>query len=156
MALAILATLFGGESDDLRVLWECAQGDVDSSTRRADLAAWRLRTCLRGLYLARSCPDLGELCARSDVTVPAGTVADVLAGGLVPDRGTAMMLAAALGGTAEIGILREEAGRALSGVGRPIPVGGLRCGTTAYRGHPKPGDPRTAGVRAQEGQPPRS
>ncbi|MFF6778993.1 helix-turn-helix domain-containing protein [Streptomyces sp. NPDC012637] len=86
----MMATIFGGTAMDVRLLWEQAQGLPATSRLSVEAAADRLRSALRGLHLAASCPDPAELCAGSHV-VPA-VVTAALAGDLVPDWPTTALL----------------------------------------------------------------
>ncbi|MEV0375892.1 helix-turn-helix transcriptional regulator [Streptomyces sp. NPDC050636] len=92
----MLATIFGGNAAELRVLWESAQGVAYPSRQTVEGAAQRLQDALRGLYLAAACPDLEQLSVEGELS--AAAVGEVLRGDVVPDWATTGALIARLGG----------------------------------------------------------
>ncbi|MGW7521122.1 helix-turn-helix domain-containing protein [Streptomyces sp. NPDC054796] len=104
----MLATIFGGEAEEMRTLWESAHGVTRPVRKGVPAAAGRLHAALRGLYLAAQCP--GEECVSEAAgALSPETVADVLAGELVPRWPEMALLVRALGGCpADIRPLWEE------------------------------------------------
>ncbi|MGW0902905.1 helix-turn-helix domain-containing protein [Streptomyces sp. NPDC002853] len=86
----MLATIFGGDPAELRILWEDAKGIRHPSRQSVTAAAGRLHAALRGMYLAAACPDLEGLCAST--ALPAQVAAAVLEGDLIPDWPTTALL----------------------------------------------------------------
>ncbi|WP_406293756.1 helix-turn-helix domain-containing protein [Embleya sp. NBC_00888] len=89
-----LAGKLGGEARELRALWECSRG-IDHHIRRElrDLALL-LAQMLRGLWLAAGRP-VPERIGGAPLTPD--SVGRILAGELIPDRGTAELLVERLG-----------------------------------------------------------
>lgn len=79
----MLATIFGGDAGELRILWEAAQGIAPPARQTVEGAAARLNAALRGLHLAAARPDAGRLCAGTRLTEE--LVQAVLEGRHVPD-----------------------------------------------------------------------
>lgn len=92
----MLATIFGGQASELRMLWESTQGGAQPPRQTVKGAAQRLQDAFRGLYLAAFCPDLEDVTIEGQVS--AATVAEVLRGNVVPDWETTGALVAKLGG----------------------------------------------------------
>ncbi|WP_268249892.1 helix-turn-helix domain-containing protein [Streptomyces albospinus] len=92
----MLATIFGGQASELRMLWESTQGGAHPPRQTVKGAAQRLQDAFRGLYLAAFCPDLEDVTIEGQVS--AATVTEVLRGNVVPDWETTGALVAKLGG----------------------------------------------------------
>ncbi|MFF0740522.1 hypothetical protein ACFYVL_08970 [Streptomyces sp. NPDC004111] len=90
----LLALVFQGAPEDLRLVWEAAQGVSRPSFQDAGEAQRHLCAALRGLHLAAGEPDLADLCRGTDVTSEAAI--GVLASGIVPDWPTTARLATLL------------------------------------------------------------
>ncbi|MFJ8738729.1 helix-turn-helix domain-containing protein [Embleya sp. NPDC127516] len=89
-----LAGKLGGEAHELRALWECSRG-IDHHIRRElrDLAML-LAQMLRGLWLAAGRPVSDRI---GGAPLTPDSVGRILAGELIPDRGTAELLVVRLG-----------------------------------------------------------
>ncbi|MGW1996328.1 helix-turn-helix domain-containing protein [Embleya sp. NPDC001921] len=89
-----LAGKLGGEARELRALWECSRG-IDHTIRRElrDLATL-LAQMLRGLWLAVGRPEPEGI---GGAPLTPDSVRRILAGELIPDRGTAELLVERLG-----------------------------------------------------------
>ncbi|MBC3844684.1 helix-turn-helix transcriptional regulator [Streptacidiphilus sp. 4-A2] len=114
----MLASVLGGDPEDLRFLWESAQGLVGCPRQPLEQAVARLHAAVRGLYLAAGRPDLRRLCSRAQGGITADLAQAVLAGACVPDWRATAALAAGLGG---------RAGAQAAVGGRPLRLPGLRA-----------------------------
>ncbi|GAA4027042.1 helix-turn-helix transcriptional regulator [Streptomyces plumbiresistens] len=94
-----LAALFGGDPDELAVLWENAQGLTPPARQALPDAAARLNAALRGLYLAAASPSPARIHEASGGTLSETTVKEMLGGRLVPDWKTTVAFVRAVGGT---------------------------------------------------------
>ncbi|MFD7589267.1 helix-turn-helix domain-containing protein [Kitasatospora sp. NPDC059811] len=95
--LQTLARAFGGVPEELRLLWEVAQGAERPGRVSVAGAADQMLRAIRGLHLAAGQPDAEAVCALAR-GVSAELVRSVLAGETVPDWPVVSQLAAALGG----------------------------------------------------------
>ncbi|MFE4518042.1 helix-turn-helix domain-containing protein [Kitasatospora sp. NPDC056783] len=95
--LLMLAEAFGGVPEELRLLWEVAQGVARAGRVSVAGAADQLVQAIRGLHLAAGQPDAQTVCALAR-GVPAEVVRSLLAGETVPDWSVVSEVAAALGG----------------------------------------------------------
>ncbi|MFG3285311.1 helix-turn-helix domain-containing protein [Streptomyces sp. NPDC048111] len=93
----MLTMAFHGDPAELRVLWECSQGQVHSARMSAEGAAGDLAAALRGLHLAAGCPPLEQLAHGYGLSATAAGL--ILAGRLLPDWPATARLASALGGS---------------------------------------------------------
>ncbi|MGX8910253.1 hypothetical protein ACR820_34390 [Streptomyces netropsis] len=88
----MLTTVFGGQPQETRFLWEVSQGMKQTARLSPADAGRNLRYALRGLHLAAGCPSSQEI---SDATgVSADVVVGVLSGCGLPNWSTAAALAA--------------------------------------------------------------
>ncbi|WSQ15126.1 helix-turn-helix domain-containing protein [Streptomyces sp. NBC_01231] len=94
-----LAVLFGGDADELAVLWENAQGLTPPTRQALPDAAARLNAALRGLYLAAASPSPARIHEASAGKLSESTVKEMLGGRLVPDWKTTVAFVRAVGGT---------------------------------------------------------
>ncbi|MGW0313987.1 helix-turn-helix domain-containing protein [Streptomyces flavidovirens] len=90
----MLATIFDGSADDVRVLWERAQGPAAAPRQSVDAAAGRFRGALRGLYLAAACPEPAGLCAGTNLSPE--RIRAILGGDQIPDWPTTAHLVSRL------------------------------------------------------------
>ncbi|MEU8682144.1 helix-turn-helix transcriptional regulator [Streptomyces sp. NPDC048611] len=119
----MLATIFGGRAQELRALWESAQGVSYPARQGVHSAAQRLQDALRGLYLAASCPELTRGRDRGLTTQAAG---EALRGEVVPDWPTTSALITWLGGhPADVRPLWEDVHYAFLTSHDVFPCGGL-------------------------------
>ena len=126
----MLASVLGGHPQDLRFLWESAQGLVGSPRQPVEQAVSRLHCAVRGLYLAAGQPELEHLSRKlGGAEVTAGLVGAVLAGECVPDWPTTAALTASLGGrVVEVRPLWEDVHYAFLACQDSFPAGGLPRG----------------------------
>jgi transcriptional regulator with XRE-family HTH domain len=94
-----LADLFGGNPEELTVLWENAQGITPPARQPLTVATARLKTALRGLYLAAASPTNARIHQASGGTLSVPVIKDILSGRLVPDWKTTVAFVRAIGGT---------------------------------------------------------
>ncbi|ELP66217.1 helix-turn-helix domain-containing protein [Streptomyces sp. WI04-05B] len=94
-----LTDLFGGDPDELTVLWENAQGITPAARQPIPDAMARLKTALRGLYLAAASPPHARIHKASGGVLSVAVVKDILSGQLVPDWKTTVAFVRAIGGT---------------------------------------------------------
>ncbi|MEV6594750.1 helix-turn-helix domain-containing protein [Streptomyces acidicola] len=94
-----LADLFGGDPDELTVLWENAQGLTPMARQPIPDATARLKTALRGLYLAAASPPYSRIHDASGQALSVPVIKDILNGQLVPEWKTTVTFVRALGGT---------------------------------------------------------
>ncbi|MBT2529923.1 helix-turn-helix transcriptional regulator [Streptomyces sp. ISL-99] len=105
-----LATAFGGEPEQVSVLWESAHSMTPVARQPFPHQAGRLRSALWGLYLAAARPDTAHLCRICPGVLTPEVVEDLLSGDLLPDWETTGAFVSALGGwPADIRPLWEEA-----------------------------------------------
>ncbi|MFC9227425.1 helix-turn-helix domain-containing protein [Streptomyces decoyicus] len=137
----MLATIFGGRAQELRTLWESAQGVAYPARQDVHSAAQRLQDALRGLYLAASCPELAGVRGRGLTTQAAG---EALRGEVVPDWPTTSALITWLGGhPADVRPLWEDVHYAFLTSHDVFPCGGLsrsRLPEPEAGNGPEPGD----------------
>ncbi|MFJ7280881.1 helix-turn-helix domain-containing protein [Kitasatospora sp. NPDC098663] len=95
--LLMLARAFGGAPEELRLLWEVAQGVARAGRVSVAGAADQLVQAVRGLYLAAGQPDPEAVCVLAR-GVSVEVVCSLLAGETVPEWSVVSELAAALGG----------------------------------------------------------
>ncbi|MER7179495.1 helix-turn-helix transcriptional regulator [Streptomyces hyaluromycini] len=94
-----LTELFGGDPEELEVLWETAQGMTLPARQPFRDAAARLNAALRGLYLAAASPSAPRIHEASAKALSVATIHDVLDGRIVPDWKTTAAFVHAVGGT---------------------------------------------------------
>ncbi|MFJ3421828.1 hypothetical protein ACIPN8_36415 [Streptomyces sp. NPDC086082] len=94
-----LACVFTGSAEDLRVLWESADGAVRPARLPARGAAGYLAAALRGLHLAAGFPTLRQLSSRA--LLPPECLSGILAGRHTPPWAATARLVRALGGSIE-------------------------------------------------------
>ncbi|GGS72305.1 hypothetical protein GCM10010222_11380 [Streptomyces tanashiensis] len=120
----MLATIFMGDPQELRFLWEAARGVTLPTRRPVAEAAARLHAALRGLYLAADCPDPVLLAQKTPLS--ASVVRDVLAGHHIPDWHLTSQLVRQLGARpAAVRPLWEELHYAFLASHDIFPHGGL-------------------------------
>lgn len=90
----MLATILGGEAEELRLVWEAVSGVSPRSRLSPAEAARRLHVALRGLHLAAAAPPVEELCRGT--RLEPDVIAAVLDGSVVPDWATVKEFAAQL------------------------------------------------------------
>ncbi len=123
----MLATIFRGNAQELRVLWEGARGLCQPSRQSMEVAAQRLQAALRGLHLAAACPDPEVLC-RGTALAPA-VVRGVLSGEHIPDWPTTAQIVARLAAhPALIKPLWEDVHYAFLASHSAFPTGGMATG----------------------------
>lgn len=96
--VATLAELFGGEPDELRVLFESAHGLMAPTRHAMPDAVARLQAALRGLHLAAGRPQSGVIRKASHGTLSTQAIGEILAGVMVPGWEQTAALVTALGG----------------------------------------------------------
>jgi len=131
-----LASVLGGDPEDLRFLWESAQGLTASPRRPLEQAIARLHCAVRGLYMAAGQPELERLSPRLGTGLAADLVGAVLAGECVPDWPTTAALAAGLGGrVVELRPLWEDVHYAFLACQASFPPGGMQHGAPCEPQH---------------------
>ncbi|MET9116060.1 helix-turn-helix transcriptional regulator [Streptomyces longwoodensis] len=96
--VSALAELFGGEPDELRVLFDSAHGLVAPTRHAIPDAVARLRAALRGLHLAAGRPHSGVIRKASHGTLSTQAIGEILGGVMVPGWEQTAALVTALGG----------------------------------------------------------
>ncbi|MFF9378203.1 hypothetical protein ACF1BB_27215 [Streptomyces griseoluteus] len=95
----VLASVFGGSAEDLRVLWESARGTVSPPALPPQGAAGYLASALRGLHLSVGSPGLQRLSERA--LLPADCLDGVLSGSHTPPWPATARLVRTLAGRVE-------------------------------------------------------